>query len=137
MGIFPPAESPLRTPVKVKVIEKDISVQAISCHSAPVSKTFSSSDTGNGPLARGASPSWLPAALLTSLCHLMRSTHFLSGVWGEFSIIISEELGEKGNRGRAAALASALSFRECLNKIASASFHNVSGRYFSLLQHSS
>uniref|UniRef100_A0A8D0SPK8 C2 domain-containing protein n=1 Tax=Sus scrofa TaxID=9823 RepID=A0A8D0SPK8_PIG len=38
-------QSPLRTPVKVKVVEKDISVQAIACHGAPVSKTFSSSDT--------------------------------------------------------------------------------------------
>lgn len=41
----PSSESPLRTPVKVKVVEKDISVQAIACHGAPVSKTFSSSDT--------------------------------------------------------------------------------------------
>ncbi|XP_025768865.1 C2 domain-containing protein 2 [Puma concolor] len=39
------SESPLKTPVKVKVVEKDISVQAVSCHGAPVSKTFSSSDT--------------------------------------------------------------------------------------------
>lgn len=31
----------------MKVVEKDISVQAIACHGAPVSKTFSSSDTGN------------------------------------------------------------------------------------------
>ncbi|KAM9253839.1 C2 domain-containing protein 2 isoform 2-T2 [Dugong dugon] len=37
-------ESSVKTPVKVKVTEKDISVQAI-CHGAPVSKTFSSSDT--------------------------------------------------------------------------------------------
>ncbi|KAM8817538.1 C2 domain-containing protein 2 isoform 1-T1 [Rhynchonycteris naso] len=54
------SESPLRTPVKVRVIEKDISVQAISCHSAPVSKTLSSSDTellvlnGSDPVAEVA-----------------------------------------------------------------------------------
>ena len=45
------AESPLRTPVKVRVIEKDISVQAVPCHGAPVSKTLSSSDTGKGTAA--------------------------------------------------------------------------------------
>jgi len=39
--------SPVKTPVKVKVIEKDFSVQAIHSHGAPVSKTLSSSDTGN------------------------------------------------------------------------------------------
>jgi hypothetical protein len=48
------AESPVKTPVKVKVIEKDISVQAISCHSAPVSKTLSSSDTGKDAPAPAA-----------------------------------------------------------------------------------
>uniref|UniRef100_A0A8C9FME1 C2 calcium dependent domain containing 2 n=1 Tax=Pavo cristatus TaxID=9049 RepID=A0A8C9FME1_PAVCR len=39
--------SPVKTPVKVKVIEKDFSVQALHSHGAPVSKTLSSSDTGN------------------------------------------------------------------------------------------
>ena len=54
----------------MKVIEKDISVQAISCHGAPVSKTFSSSDTGNvRPLQMV--PSRLFQALLAS-SHLVR-----------------------------------------------------------------
>lgn len=48
--------------MKVKVIEKDISIQAISCHGAPVSKMFSSSDTGNArPLEM------VPAQLLQAL----------------------------------------------------------------------
>jgi len=40
------SDSPVKTPVKVKVIEKDFSIQAIHSHGAPVSKTLSSSDTG-------------------------------------------------------------------------------------------
>lgn len=60
----------------------------------------------------------------------MRSTYFFFGVWGEFFIIISEELGEKGNRGLVAALVLVLSFRECFNKIVFVLFYNVFGRYF-------
>ncbi|XP_076975078.1 C2 domain-containing protein 2 isoform X2 [Tamandua tetradactyla] len=41
----PSSESPTKTPVRVKVIEKDIAVQSGLCQNAPVSKTFSSSDT--------------------------------------------------------------------------------------------
>ncbi|KAF7461788.1 Hypothetical predicted protein [Marmota monax] len=38
------SESPLKTPIKVKVIKKDIFIQTISCHGALVRKMFSSSD---------------------------------------------------------------------------------------------
>lgn len=37
----------MKTPVKVKVTEKDFTVEALHSHGAPVSKTLSSSDTGN------------------------------------------------------------------------------------------
>lgn len=47
------------------MIEKDISVQAISCHGAPVSKTFSSSDTGNGARAYRVFPLASLQALLS------------------------------------------------------------------------
>ncbi|XP_051481194.1 C2 domain-containing protein 2 isoform X2 [Apus apus] len=53
-------DSPVKTPVKVKVIEKDFSTQALHSHGAPVSKTLSSSDTellvlnGTDPVAEAA-----------------------------------------------------------------------------------
>lgn len=52
----------------MKVVEKDISVQAIACHGAPVSKTFSSSDTGNADARpRGLSATGLRAVPLRNL----------------------------------------------------------------------
>lgn len=71
---FSLAESPLRTPVKVKVIEKDISIQAVACHGAPVSKTLSSSDTGKGKHPVGAAPSF--ERLSRTASRLMRSVRF-------------------------------------------------------------
>lgn len=79
----------MRTPVKVKVIEKDISVQAISCHGAPVSKTFSSSDTGNGARAL--------LALSPNLLHRPRGQHLLFGAW-EVYPVTRDTL--EGGRGR-------------------------------------
>lgn len=67
----------MKTPVKVKVIEKDISVQAISCHGAPVSKTLSSSDTGTGRPRTRLLPS---RALASGLARLPRGPRFLFGV---------------------------------------------------------
>lgn len=80
------SESPLRTPVKVKVIEKDISVQAISCHSAPVSKTFSSSDTellvlnGADPVAEVAIRQLSESSKLKLKSPRKKSTIIISGV---------------------------------------------------------
>ncbi|XP_070322909.1 C2 domain-containing protein 2 isoform X3 [Odocoileus virginianus] len=93
-GEAPPAESlksrfpesPLRTPVKVKVIEKDISVQAISCHGAPVSKTFSSSDTellvlnGADPVAEVAIRQLSESSKLKLKSPRKKSTIIISGV---------------------------------------------------------
>ncbi|XP_057552738.1 C2 domain-containing protein 2 isoform X3 [Hippopotamus amphibius kiboko] len=80
------SESPLRTPVKVKVIEKDISVQAISCHGAPVSKTFSSSDTellvlsGADPVAEVAIRQLSESSKLKFKSPRKKSTIVISGV---------------------------------------------------------
>ncbi|KFO28123.1 C2 domain-containing protein 2 [Fukomys damarensis] len=80
------AESPVRTPVKVKVIEKDISVQAISCHSAPVSKTLSSSDTellvlsGSDPVAEVAIRQLSESSKLRLKSPRKKSTLIISGV---------------------------------------------------------
>lgn len=80
------SESPLRTPVKVKVIEKDISVQAISCHGAPVSKTFSSSDTellvlnGADPVAEVAIRQLSESSKLKLKSPRKKSTIIISGV---------------------------------------------------------
>ncbi|XP_058379132.1 C2 domain-containing protein 2 isoform X2 [Diceros bicornis minor] len=79
-------ESPLRTPVKVRVIEKDISVQAISCHGAPVSKTFSSSDTellvlnGSDPVAEVAIRQLSESSKLPLKSPRKKSTLIISGV---------------------------------------------------------
>ncbi|XP_076767268.1 C2 domain-containing protein 2 isoform X5 [Arvicanthis niloticus] len=79
-------ESPVRTPVKVKVIEKDISVQAISCHSAPVSKTFSSSDTellvlnGSDPVAEVAIRQLSESSKLKLKSPRKKSTIIISGI---------------------------------------------------------
>lgn len=80
------SESPLRTPVKVKVIEKDISVEAISCHGAPVSKTFSSSDTellvlnGADPVAEVAIRQLSESSKLKLKSPRKKSTIIISGV---------------------------------------------------------
>ncbi|XP_013360684.1 PREDICTED: C2 domain-containing protein 2 [Chinchilla lanigera] len=80
------AESPVRTPVKVKVIEKDISVQAIACHSAPVSKTLSSSDTellvlnGSDPVAEVAIRQLSESSKLKLKSPRKKSTLIISGV---------------------------------------------------------
>ncbi|XP_061483568.1 C2 domain-containing protein 2 isoform X2 [Rhineura floridana] len=39
------SDSPMRSPAKMKIIEKDLSIQAIHCQNASVSKILSSSDT--------------------------------------------------------------------------------------------
>ncbi|XP_038437474.1 LOW QUALITY PROTEIN: C2 domain-containing protein 2 [Canis lupus familiaris] len=80
------SESPLKTPVKVKVIEKDISVQAISCHGAPVSKTFSSSDTellvlnGSDPVAEVAIRQLSESSKLKVKSPRKKSTIIISGI---------------------------------------------------------
>lgn len=80
------SESPVRTPIKVKVIEKDISVQAISCHSAPVSKTFSSSDTellvlnGSDPVAEVAIRQLSESSKLKLKSPRKKSTIIISGI---------------------------------------------------------
>ncbi|XP_039101370.1 C2 domain-containing protein 2 isoform X3 [Hyaena hyaena] len=80
------SESPVRTPVKVKVIEKDISVQAISCQGAPVSKTFSSSDTellvlnGSDPVAEVAIRQLSESSKLRVKSPRKKSTIIISGI---------------------------------------------------------
>lgn len=80
------SESPVRTPIKVKVIEKDISVQAISCHSAPVSKTLSSSDTellvlnGSDPVAEVAIRQLSESSKLKLKSPRKKSTIIISGI---------------------------------------------------------
>uniref|UniRef100_A0A8C5P0J1 C2 calcium-dependent domain containing 2 n=1 Tax=Jaculus jaculus TaxID=51337 RepID=A0A8C5P0J1_JACJA len=80
------SESPVKTPIKVKVIEKDISVQAITCHSAPVSKTFSSSDTellvlnGSDPVAEVAIRQLSESSKLKLKSPRKKSTIIISGI---------------------------------------------------------
>ncbi|ELW53208.1 C2 domain-containing protein 2 [Tupaia chinensis] len=80
------SESPVRTPVKVKVIEKDISIQAISCHSPPVSKTFSSSDTellvlnSSDPVAEVAIRQLSESSKLKLKSPRKKSTIIISGI---------------------------------------------------------
>nr|XP_021525116.1 C2 domain-containing protein 2 isoform X2 [Aotus nancymaae] len=79
------SESPVKTPVKVKVIEKDISVQAI-CRSAPVSKTLSSSDTellvlnGSDPVAEVAIRQLSESSKLKLKSPRKKSTIIISGI---------------------------------------------------------
>ncbi|XP_049641413.1 C2 domain-containing protein 2 [Suncus etruscus] len=78
--------SPLRTPIKVKVLEKDISVQALSCHHAPVSKTLSSSDTellvlgSSDPVAEVAIRQLSESSRLKLRSPRKKSTLIISGV---------------------------------------------------------
>ncbi|XP_061483571.1 C2 domain-containing protein 2 isoform X4 [Rhineura floridana] len=44
-SILHSVDSPMRSPAKMKIIEKDLSIQAIHCQNASVSKILSSSDT--------------------------------------------------------------------------------------------
>ena len=82
----------------MKVIEKDISVEAISCHGAPVSKTFSSSDTGNVRPLEMVPSRLLPALLASS--HLVRRRISLLEFGEElFFSRISEELKEHEGSG--------------------------------------
>uniref|UniRef100_A0A8D0HAK5 C2 calcium dependent domain containing 2 n=1 Tax=Sphenodon punctatus TaxID=8508 RepID=A0A8D0HAK5_SPHPU len=79
-------DSPMRTPVKVKVIEKDFSVQAIHCHGAPVSKTLSSSDTellvlnSTDPVAEAAIRQLSESAKQNLKSPRKKSTIIISGV---------------------------------------------------------
>ncbi|KAM6310369.1 LOW QUALITY PROTEIN: C2 domain-containing protein 2 [Aegotheles albertisi] len=79
-------ESPVKTPVKVKVIEKDSSVQALHSHGAPVSKTLSSSDTellvlnGTDPVAEAAIRQLSESAKQKVKSPRKKSTIIISGV---------------------------------------------------------
>ncbi|XP_065597729.1 C2 domain-containing protein 2 [Cyrtonyx montezumae] len=78
--------SPVKTPVKVKVIEKDFSVQALHSHGAPVSKTLSSSDTellilnGSDPVAEAAIRQLSESAKQKLKSPRKKSTIIISGV---------------------------------------------------------
>ncbi|XP_053420740.1 C2 domain-containing protein 2 isoform X2 [Nycticebus coucang] len=82
----PSSESPVKTPVKVQVIEKDISVQAIACQGAPVSKTLSSSDTellvlnGSDPVAEVAIRQLSESSKLQLKSPRKKSTIIISGI---------------------------------------------------------
>ncbi|XP_072703070.1 C2 domain-containing protein 2 isoform X2 [Ciconia boyciana] len=79
-------DSPVKTPVKVKVIEKDFSIQAIHSHGAPVSKTLSSSDTellvlnGTDPVAEAAIRQLSESAKQKLKSPRKKSTMIISGV---------------------------------------------------------
>ncbi|XP_054687601.1 C2 domain-containing protein 2 isoform X1 [Grus americana] len=79
-------DSPVKTPVKVKVIEKDFSVHAIHSHGAPVSKTLSSSDTellvlnGTDPVAEAAIRQLSESAKQKLKSPRKKSTIIISGV---------------------------------------------------------
>ncbi|NXJ61960.1 C2CD2 protein, partial [Rostratula benghalensis] len=79
-------DSPVKTPVKVKVIEKDFSIQPIHSHGAPVSKTLSSSDTellvlnGTDPVAEAAIRQLSESAKQKLKSPRKKSTIIISGV---------------------------------------------------------
>ncbi|KFP33662.1 C2 domain-containing protein 2, partial [Colius striatus] len=79
-------DSPVKTPVKVKMIEKDFSIQAIHSHGAPVSKTLSSSDTellvlnGTDPVAEAAIRQLSESAKQKMKSPRKKSTIIISGV---------------------------------------------------------
>ncbi|KAK2544893.1 C2cd2 [Columba livia] len=79
-------DSPVKTPVKVKMIEKDFSIQAIHSHGAPVSKTLSSSDTellvlnGTDPVAEAAIRQLSESAKQKLKSPRKKSTIIISGV---------------------------------------------------------
>ncbi|XP_060626275.2 C2 domain-containing protein 2 [Anolis sagrei] len=80
------SDSPIRSPVKMKVIEKDLSIQAISCRKASVSKALSSSDTellvlnGTDPVAEVAIRQLSEAAKQKLKSPRKKSTIIISGV---------------------------------------------------------
>ncbi|XP_048146449.1 C2 domain-containing protein 2 isoform X1 [Corvus hawaiiensis] len=79
-------DSPVKTPVKVKVTEKDITVEALHSHGAPVSKTLSSSDTellvlnGTDPVAEAAIRQLSESAKQKLKSPRKKSTIIISGV---------------------------------------------------------
>eukprot|EP00075_Anas_platyrhynchos_P015087 XP_027304340.1 C2 domain-containing protein 2 isoform X1 [Anas platyrhynchos] len=79
-------DSPVKTPVKVKMIEKDFSVQATHSHGATVSKTLSSSDTellvlnGTDPVAEAAIRQLSESAKQKLKSPRKKSTIIISGV---------------------------------------------------------
>ncbi|XP_071608788.1 C2 domain-containing protein 2 isoform X2 [Heliangelus exortis] len=82
----PSTDSPVKTPLKVKVIEKDFSVQGLHSHGAPVSKTLSSSDTellvlnGTDPVAEAAIRQLSESAKQKVKSPRKKSTIIISGV---------------------------------------------------------
>ncbi|XP_030325156.1 C2 domain-containing protein 2 isoform X1 [Calypte anna] len=82
----PSTDSPVKTPVKVKVIEKDFSGQGLHSHGAPVSKTLSSSDTellvlnGTDPVAEAAIRQLSESAKQKVKSPRKKSTIIISGV---------------------------------------------------------
>ncbi|NXE40463.1 C2CD2 protein, partial [Ptilorrhoa leucosticta] len=79
-------DSPVKTPVKVKVTEKDFTVEALRSHGAPVSKTLSSSDTellvlnGTDPVAEAAIRQLSESAKQKLKSPRKKSTIIISGV---------------------------------------------------------
>ncbi|XP_062982669.1 C2 domain-containing protein 2 [Elgaria multicarinata webbii] len=79
-------ESPVQSPAKMKVIEKDLSVQAICCRKASVSKALSSSDTellvlnGKDPVAEVAIRQLSESAKQKLKSPRKKSTIIISGV---------------------------------------------------------
>lgn len=80
------SDSPLRSPAKVKVIEKDLSVQAIHCRKASVTKALSSSDTellvlnGTDPVAEIAIRQLSESAKQKLKSPRKKSTIIISGI---------------------------------------------------------
>ncbi|XP_015269248.1 PREDICTED: C2 domain-containing protein 2 [Gekko japonicus] len=80
------SDSPARSPVKMKVIEKDLSIQAIQCRKASVSKALSSSDTellvlnGTDPVAEVAIRQLSESAKQKLKSPRKKSTIIISGV---------------------------------------------------------
>ncbi|KAG8450150.1 hypothetical protein GDO86_002688 [Hymenochirus boettgeri] len=85
-GKTPNFDSPARTPPKVKVIERDFSVQAISTQSAVVSKALSSSDTellmlnGSDPVAEAAIRQLRESSKHSIKSPVKKSTIIISGI---------------------------------------------------------
>lgn len=79
-------DSPTKTPPKVKVIEKDLFVQALPSHGAPVSKALSSSDTellmlnGTDPVAEVAIRQLRESAKQSLKSPRKKSTIIISGI---------------------------------------------------------
>ncbi|KAF7251047.1 C2 domain-containing protein 2 [Varanus komodoensis] len=84
--IFYISDSPVQSPAKLKVIEKDLSVQAIYCRKASVSKALSSSDTellvlnGTDPVAEVAIRQLSESAKQKLKSPRKKSTIIISGV---------------------------------------------------------